>query len=99
MRSWRSAQTPQWESGSVGSEGQQSTLDVGRIKARLRWFGQVHRRDRGRLVRRTQRLELAARRPAGRAESRLMAGVKDDVKFAAERGEDAEEGGGSDGGR
>lgn len=59
-------------------------------EARLRWFGNVQRRDN--YNGRTLRLELrGSRRWRGRPKRRFMAVVKEDMKLTGVRLEDAED--------
>ena len=61
-------------------------------KVRLRWFGHEQRRDSEYICRRMMRLDLTGRRPGGRPERRFMDVVKQDLKVAGVRGEDADDG-------
>ena len=49
-------------------------------EARLRWFGNVQRRDGEYICRRMMRLDLPGRRPRGRPNRRFMDVVKEDMK-------------------
>ncbi|KAF7667879.1 hypothetical protein LDENG_00044320 [Lucifuga dentata] len=60
-------------------------------EARLRWFGHVQRRDSERIGRRMLKLELPGRRPRGRPKRRFMDVVKEDMKLAGVREEEAED--------
>lgn len=58
---------------------------------RLRWFGQVQRGDSEYIGRSMQRLEVADRKSRVRPKKRFMNLVKEDMKFAGVRKEDAED--------
>lgn len=58
---------------------------------RLRWFGQVQRGDSEYIGRSTQRLEVADRKSRVRPKKSFMNLVKEDMKFAGVRKEDAED--------
>lgn len=55
---------------------------------RLRWAGQVLRRDREFIDGGMLRMEVPGRRPRGRARRRFMDGVKDDTKLGGVSAED-----------
>ena len=60
-------------------------------EARLRWFGHVQRRDSEYIGRRMLRMELPGRRSRGRPKRTFMDVVKEDMKLAGVREEEAED--------
>lgn len=60
-------------------------------EARLRWFGHVLRRGSEYIDRRRLRMELAGGTPRGRARQRFIDVVKDDMKLAGAKAENAED--------